>query len=228
MNPTSADETLINSDFPLDKVIYLGQITQVISLNADVIIQHGLPFIPLVKIVWSTTPDFFNVYGVEEGPVSTVSSAAFAPNLALAYADATNINMSFGAIYTDMTAYIRIYAFMPSNVNDAAAFTSSQSDIFVMNSEYNYSKLYLNGVTDSSSVRLSTVSVIHDLSFIPQVEAWHEINGRISPLSNATLFNYINQGNSASVNDSSLVFTRGSFISAPQRFHYRIYADRLQ
>lgn len=219
---------LIDSDNPLDKVILLKSDTLVFSVSGtSYTFNHGLSFTPLIKVVWSTNSDFSVTYSVGDGPVSSSVFSPFIPMLSMAKANSTSVTLEFSNPDTVPTAYLRVYGFMPSNVNVDASFTSSSAENFTIDSDYNYTKLYMSGVTASSSTGSSTESINHNLGYYPQVESWYEQSGYIWVLNSASIFNGVEYYSSANITTSTLTYIREQFPSSAIAFHYRIYEDEL-
>jgi len=161
----------LTTDFPLDKVIYLnsGSLNIAASGTGSATIPHGLPFIPLTNLIWSTTPDFSISYMAGSGP------AAVDPTLyqlgidSAVNADATNNVVSFTNFFTSpVTIYYRLYAFEPSDSNADLPMTAQTGDTFTLNTDYNYTKLYMQGKLTLSG----STSIFHGLGYIPQIEVW--------------------------------------------------------
>lgn len=220
---------LFSSDYPMDKVVYLhsGVLNFAVS-GTDYIVAHGLSFTPLIKVVWSTDANFTTTYGVGDGPVSTSPSQPFSPSLAYANANGTNITLSFGYPGAVSSVYIRVYAFMPSDVNLDIAFTASAADTFVLNTDYNYTKLFVTGVTASSAVASSAEVVSHSLGYYPQTEVWFERGGYAWVAPQMLVVNGVTRSTETfELTTSSLTMYRDPFLSGSERFHYRIYVDEL-
>jgi hypothetical protein len=192
----------------------------------DVHIPHGLPFMPLPRGLWTTDSTWQTAYEMNSGPITT-SPTAPSPFTFDTGIEANSTEVIFrNQNWTGSTAtlYYRIYAFMPSTVNLDAPFTNVGVDNFMINSDYNYTKLYLAGVTAASGVASSTAVVPHNLGYRPQVMAWAERDGTVYD----ETYTYVNSGvpdSGCDVNINDLTFTRASFIPTTERFHYRIYLD---
>lgn len=228
MNPLSQKQMIMTTDYPLDKVVYLHRGTLNFSSSLDYVISNPFDFTPLIKVVWSTNADFTTTYGVGDGPLSTSPSFPFLPNLSVAKADASAITLQFGNPGSVSSAYIRMYAFMPSTVSSDVSFNASAGDAFVINSGYNYSKLYRAGVTASSSTAGSSETVSHNLDYYPQVEAWYEKSGVIYSMAQIFMSGSTLATESFELTTSNLIFRRNPSLSGSERFHYRIYLDDLQ
>ena len=161
----------IDTDEPLDKVVYLkeGSINIGASSAVSSSIAHGLPFIPLTNMIWSTTPNFSISYMAGSGPQAN-DPLLFQLGIDSAVeADATNNVVSFTNFFTSpVTIYYRLYSFEPSDSNADSLSTINQGDPFVLNTDYNYTKLYIQGKLTLSA----STSVFHGLGYIPQIEVW--------------------------------------------------------
>ena len=225
-SPAAAKKMLLSSDYPLDKVVYLHTDSHDVT-SGDYTVAHGLPFTPLIKVVWSTSPTFATTYGVGDGPLSTNPSFPFLPQLVSAYADSSDIGLTFGNPGSVTNVYLRFYGFMPSDVDVDASFTSASGDLFAFNTDYNYTKLYLAGVTASSTVAGSTESVTHDLGYYPQTEVWYTKGGKMYCLAQNTLLDNSPVSESVEITTTSITMKRDVLLSGSETFHYRIYVDEL-
>lgn len=207
----SPDNFLLNSDYPVDKIVYkisgsfsatggggLGTLSQ---------FNHNLGFRPLIIGTWSTDSNFstsreggfFSFEGTDPDTIYTQF-----------YSNDTQISIStFNPTVPTVTIYYRIYGFMPSNINADAAFTASLADKFQLNTDYNYTKLYLSGITTAAA----TTTITHNLGYRPQVMAW---------LKDASIY-----GTEMIVDMGYIkVTTTTIVITAPSNdVHYMIYAD---
>ena len=161
---------LLTTDKPLDKVVYLH--TEAVAIAAydynDVTIAHGLSFLPLVNAQWSTSPDFSTSYNIGGGP-NTGASRSYNTGIA---ADATNVYINTtNNTASAVTLYFRIYGLMLNTVNDDAPHTASSGDSFVLNTDYNYTKLVAAGTVTGPSSGYQIINVDHSLLYRPQVSA---------------------------------------------------------
>lgn len=220
------DSTLLTSDYPVDKVVWMGTAqTTVPGFDyRQINISHGLGFAPLVFAQWSATSDFSIPYDEYSGP----RSSSFFLDLDT-YIETTSTQVTIyntNNTSSSKPVYWRLAGFMPSTVNTEVQPTASVADDFVINTDYNYQKLYLSDVTTYSSTANSTVTVNHNLGYRPFVLGWAEITGigvkSLNPLAS------IGNTDTLSVNENSIIFTRSPFPYGSTRFHYRIYLDRAQ
>ena len=218
---------LISGDYPLDKIVYFGKSS---GAPTTMVINHSLGYAPLFEVVWSLDSGFSDVYGFNSGPVSISPFSAFSPILTeFSYSDSTNIQLEFGNAGLVSNVYVRVFGFMPSNINVPATATSGVSGVedFIINSDYNYTKLALAGVTNSSSTPSSQEVIAHNLGYIPQSRIWREESSKIYPIVSPFYFTGTAETDIAVVDDTSVTLTRGPYISTSSRFHYRIYADKM-
>ena len=207
---TDSRNFLLNTDYPLDKIIYMTSGSFTVpsggGLGASQSVAHGLDFVPLMCGNWSNDSDFSSTKEMaiyEYGDLDGMQ--------AYCYADGTNVTVSsinYGS--SDKTIYYRVYGFMPSNVNDTAPSTSSASDDFVLNTDYNYTKLLAEEYHDASS---GNVTITHSLGYRPQVIAWRADDPTFVFQENVA--GYVN------ITTSNIVLTGGS----GEKYHIRVYAD---
>jgi hypothetical protein len=223
---TDARNFLVNSDFPLDKVIYRA--TGSFALGAyfstvSVAVPHGLSFTPLPVIQWSTSSDFSVVYEAGSGPAPEDIILNILGVAVTCTADGTNIDIDATNFKsTALTIYYRIFCFMPSNVNVDADSTQDTGDNFVLNTDQNYTKLFDSGVLSLST----TTTVTHGLGYIPQVFMWIEDGSGIiytpfTALNNSSVVSADQQG--YKITDTQIEFKELSPSYALG--HYRIYVD---
>lgn len=216
MNPNDFN---LSPDFPLDKVIY--QLEYSVTLAPfgfkDDYIPHGLSFEPLMSAQWSTSPSFTTAYNISGGPLVAGQRSY---ETGIGSISGTIHFSTFNRTASTVTLYFKSYGLMPSNVNSESPFTDIDGDAFVMNTDYNYTKLLLSGIESLPSSSPTRV-INHNLGYVPQVSCWVVLSGEVSPY----VFNLIsNDFYSVSIDEQSLRF-KSDTLSSPT-FHYRIYADR--
>lgn len=202
---------LVDSDYPLDKIIYIvsGSYSQAGSggTGTQVTVAHGLSFRPLVTGNWSTTSDF-SVSSELFFPVYTDNFSTYVQ----VFSNDTDITISgFKQTAGYQTIYYRIYGFMPSDVNLDVSYTASLADKFQLNTDYNYTKLYLSNIATASA----TTTITHNFGYRPQVIAWSKnISAYGTGIVNIDISSYV------LVTNTTVVIK-----SATKDVHYRIYAD---
>lgn len=216
---------LLTTDKPLDKVVYLH--TEAVAIAAydynDVTIAHGLSFLPLVNAQWSTSPDFSTSYNIGGGP-NTGASRSYNTGIA---ADATNVYINTtNNTASAVTLYFRIYGLMPNTVNDDAPHTASSGDSFVLNTDYNYTKLVAAGTVTGPSSGYQIINVDHSLLYRPQVSAWVTRAGRTAPYIYNQLYDSPPPFDTVNIHVSStqVVFAFEDVLAA-YTVYYRIYGD---
>lgn len=229
MGPAAANGTLINSDYPLDKIVYLLETPFTVNPgNVEFSVPHNLPFTPLLKAVWSTDPGFSVTYNIGDGVPDSNPLIVFSTIGTDVSATSTNARVYFiRNAPTSQVVYIRIWGYMPSNINDIVPPTAISGDKFVVNSDYNYTKLFMAGVTSSSSTPGLATSVDHNLGYYPQNDVWAVHDGATFSLSyTQVLFGLPDTGGTV-VTPTSLAMYRTFYPSSAWSFHYRIYMDEL-
>jgi hypothetical protein len=203
---------LLNTDYPLDKVVYMtsGSFSAAGGGGLGTVHQfnHGLSYTPLIVGTWSTNSDFSTSreggYFAFEGTDPNTIYTQF-------FANSTKITVStFNPPAPAVTIYYRIYAFMPSNVNVDSSFTTASADTFALNTDYNYTKLFSSGIATAAA----TTTITHDLGFRPQVMAWIKDSSVAYGTSMVVDMGYVK------ATTTTVVIT-----SPSKDIHYRIYAD---
>jgi hypothetical protein len=206
---TDPKKFLLNSDYPLDKIVYMTSGTFVSNAvgGGSVTIPHGLGFMPLPYIQWSLNSDFSTCQEITERPGDLYPTVF--PYIVSYESNATNIIINFfnGAL-AQTTYYYRIICFMPTDINADVTNIASLADDFILNTDYNYTKLFMSGINTSTTVT-------HNLGYVPQVMWWYESSADkiLSP---------VNLGypttNTPYVTTTTVVFPNTNY-------HYRIYID---
>lgn len=210
MNPQA--QMVINSDFPLDKIIIMksGSFTIPSFGSHDASISHDLPFRPLPMGTWSLTSNFDTSYDIGALFNNFIQSGVESNNADIIIR--TN-NLTGSAV----TFYYRVFGFEPTTSNLSAPFTASLADSFIINTDYNYTKLFN---ADFISVDRT---VTHDLGYRPQVVTWVEgTTGTITYKPYMEADSTVNNI-TAQITDTEVVF---AFLSTTLKLHYRIYLDR--
>ena len=211
-NPT---DFLLNTDCEMDKIVYYTS-GEVMPNNGGLrryIDTFDLGFIPLVFATLSFTDDFsdtkMNNAITSDG--ITISLQAFSDGVTLDYYNTSNPNQKL---------YYRIYGFEPSDSMASVGKTQKDAKQFILNTDYNYCKLYKKGIATSNT------TIDHSLGYTPFVLAWYESRwsnpapGVIVPC----WFSGAEDSGipSVSVTSSSLII---SGIPLNGKVHYRIYYE---
>lgn len=223
---TKAKNFLLDTDYPLDKIIYLqtGSINIPASTPISTSFPHNLPFTPLSDLVYSLTPDFSTSYMSGSGPAPQDPSLfQLGVDVVLSSTGTYNTIAITNYFTNPITVYFRLYSFEPSNSSADLKPTANSGDPFILNTDYNYTKLYID-----NRVVLPSSTIVHNLGYIPQTEAWIELTNQI--LSPQSQFNLLDttasqvigsQGIVATVNTVQLIGT----ITNAQAFDARVYLD---
>jgi hypothetical protein len=216
----NAKNFFINSDYPMDKVIYQLSGSQSMTGGTSITIPHGLPFAPLVDMVWSYNSDFSVSYSDNAGPApSAVFGWVFDLQVTV-QADATNIYINSGGPASPATVYYRVFAFQPDDSNASLPATVSAGDSFVLNSGYNYAKLLNAGHTAYGTGAVNLV-IPHNLGYIPQLKIWLKTT-RVNPLDYLADDSFSWQVDATT---SSITISNSSVLTAGT-IYYRIYMDQ--
>lgn len=212
----------LDTDYPLDKVIYIASGSGSISGSSDIVFPHGLPFAPMTGFYWSLTPDFSVIYENNVGPFPSGNpSVTFTLQVAIE-ADATNVTLRGNGILGSTTIYYRVFGFQPDDLDENLSSTSNQADQFILNTDYNYLKLLTaDNVTLAAG---ASTTITHNLGYKPQVTGWFQYLGTIYPLQFVSLDpTGVAQNSSMEITDTTLVLYNGPIL--PSKFYYRIYLD---
>lgn len=155
---------LLNTDYEMDKVIYFkeGYFTNELD------IPHDLNFIPLPFGVWSTDKDFSSVNMI--GWKDTDQSAYGGPTPELSvdcYATPEKFHLSAAGNSNNVPLFYRLYAFEPPDSSSNTPHTSKSADNFILNTDYNYLKLFKAGMFTRDNEQY-----VHGLGYIPQAMGW--------------------------------------------------------
>lgn len=232
-DPSTATNFLVSTDYPLDKVVVGGTVSFTVpaTTNGLARLPHGLPFAPLVMGSYSYTSDYAILYGLNSAPVSSVP--AFRLYDSVVKINSTNTEVLFsGENYTanPVTFYVRYYGLVPTSALDYdLTATQSLVDDFQLNTDYNYTKLFMAGYYDyptSGSATNVTTTIPHGLGRIPQIVTWREDGGQVAPLMGQDA-GVIQIENAVTSLDANNLYIK-IILPASQpllRVHYRIYLD---
>ena len=222
---SNAKQMLLSSDYPLDKVVGIKNGSRGVASfpgTSTIVVPHGLPFAPLFIGQWSLSPDFSVTYEFGSGPVGNVLRFNYSVSSYI-FSDATNLTMEVSNFLDNpITFYYRIYMFQPTTYNVALPFTAAQADTFTLNTDYNYTKLFMSGHINSPAPTNNVIT--HGLGYAPQVIYWDELdNGNIrnEPVALMLIpFQSYNTGCEVTTNELVIAPSAGTI-----RLHYRIYID---
>lgn len=211
----------LNTDYAMDKIVFLYENHQSVANNTysgNILIPHGLLFRPLVKMQWSNTPDFAvtnehgddsyytNIFGTQAGQEYSASSTD------------TNILISlYNTSGSNKVLYYRVYCFVPSDVSNTvvASATANIGDIFTINTDYNYMKLFHDGTLTALSPSYS-----HNLGYVPRVLVWQTSGTQTDDYTSGVVTN--------TGYEYGIHITNTQIVSLnpyADKIHYRIYID---
>lgn len=212
-----------NSDLPMDKIVWLYQgSTTANSWGAwDVTIPHKLQAAPFVKGVW--TLDNWNTTWMTNARRQNGQYIDIACDVA---SDSTNVYLYGSSETANATIKYKLWGVW--NENDTrstlAEFTKGNStNKFVINSDYNYPQLVMEGYLNKNS------SINHGLDFYPQCDIWGYGNIHYDP----NLYGYYQLAEDYFSSASGLPIVKitkntlslSNYASAPSKIYYRIYAS---
>ena len=211
---------LLNTDYELDRIVYFKEG----KFKGSISFAHNLSFAPLVFGIWSTDKDFnsvntFTILDSDPWP-------AYKPILSVQCTSTIEkINLKSGGNDNNVDLYYRIYAFESDNENKSTPLTSKNAKNFILNTDYNYCKLYKSGVFNSVPA-----SFKHNLGYKPQVLAWYRYSAEIMDPEPATIYPYSHATESKSmglvVTDTEIKINAGQVAQlAIDKVYWRIYYD---
>ncbi len=168
------------SDYPADMVMFLTSGSATVPNGTfdalpGITIPHGLPFVPLPRIVWSNTPDFAVANTFSDSALYGTGFTSSAGQQYIVTATATDVRIQrYNNSGSSKTVYYRIYCFAQSDtdVNSEVEFTKNSADKYIFNSDYNYMKLLKTGrLTPGAPV------YTHGLGYTPRVLVWGVVTG---------------------------------------------------
>lgn len=220
MSAGKPTDFLFNSDYEMDQIVWAYEAKD--QTGQDLVIDHKLPFTPLVFGVWATSSDF------SDSRLMTSTMNATDPAV-MVMADSSKVYAAITHASAPKIS-IRLYAFEPSNSNANVGATSKSGNKFLFNTDYNYCKLLKSGMIETNPSAAVSEAVEHNLGYIPQTLVWELVN-TFNPLGQLGLF--MMQVENAIYTDMDMVtVTENSVtITAPsykpvQEIHYRIYYDK--
>ena len=138
--------------------------------------------------------------------------------MAYIYSVSDGIRLGYGNENLNQKLYYRIYGFEPSNSTAKVGKTQKDAKNFILNTDYNYCKLYKKGIVTSDS------TILHNLGYKPFVLAWEEYEplGTITPC-------WISGGTEDGFAEISTTPTsvKISVVQPNTKIHYRIYYDEV-
>lgn len=196
---------LLNTDYEMDKIIMYDKWDT--DPGYTEFYYHGLAFVPLIFGVCAFNQDFsdprlapflqFTQNGFIQFDIWAQDDYAAAK-----YRNDEDENQKI---------YYTMYGFEPSNSSNEVPHTSDYAKEMVLNTDYNYCKLYKKGIAEG------TTTITHNLGYTPFVLAWWDVGGRVQP---------VWDGNNSGTNSVTITTTQVIInAAAGTKIHYRIYYD---
>ena len=225
---------LLNTDYEMDKIIYFKETKVTPDQFGDAIIPYSLGFAPLITGLWDRSENF-------NTPRSFSQTSFLDPITYQPVTDTVSCSAGENGILLTMFSeqiapfYVRLIGFEPSNSHRKIGKTSQNANKFILNTDYNYLKLYKKGVEDikinTSSGTVDPITITHNLGYRPQALFWHEISDDYGG-SSITKLDYVEIPGELSqkvgieaYQDKFIVKTAYPQWGSIFKLHYRIYYD---
>ena len=242
------NDFLLNTDYEMDKIIYFyeGKIVDDGQHYVNISIDDN--FLPLVFGVWSYNKDFSDChtfgfkgayidYAIFEGYLTKNVELSAQQHIDGNGNKTTHIVLDRETISGDF--YVRIYGFEPEDSHRNLAATSGHASTFILNTDYNYRKLFKKGKVElvknpDQTTGYDPMTIPHNLGYKPQVMIWIE---DVSQSGDGGEFHNINWGDwqtmdsdsGLQVNNNDITYYPTMFQGTDVRYlHYRIYYDEAQ
>lgn len=238
---------LLNTDYEMDKIVYFKDTKLTPDSFGTVTIAHNLGFAPLITGLWAKTPDFGTPQRFSSGAFENASHTSYIIDTVRCVATEHDIQfqLSSGQVASPTTYpfYVRIMGFEPSDSHAKIGKTSQNANTFILNTDYNYLKLYKKGVENitMSSDYSSTnpITIKHDFGYRPQALFWLETSYQGADY-NVAAFDALDLPATSTVEGQTITspktgiesYTDRFVVKAPvpqygdrYRLHYRIYYD---
>lgn len=238
MSKTDPRNFLLNTDYGMDKIIYYKEVQLTPGQYGSVSLPHSLGIAPLVTGVWSKTADFaephaFSGIGEELDP----STNGYSVDIITCSATATEF------LFTQYSGpvsnpnkfpfFARIMCFEPTNSHANLPKTSQNANTFILNTDYNYLKLYKAGVEDvvynQQTGEYDPITITHNLGYHAQALFWIESLAtnydEVQQINGVQIPNiYTNKSGVESYTDKLIVYPP-PLQAGDGKVHYRVYYD---
>ena len=213
---------LLNTDYPIDKVIYRSTIFSMSLAAYDyqaASFAHGNGgvFLPLAQ--WSFSSTFASgVYDIGTSPTS-LGVTLYNGTVSV---DATNIYYTFqNNTPSSVTIYFRVIGLAISGSDRNVAATSQYQDL-VLNTDNNYLKIVAEGQQDVLDTQSLTVS--HNLGYLPKTLVWSSFDSGITISRVDAIgrdFIYGDSGNLVRVTNADVIIT--NLFGLTLKYYYKVY-----
>lgn len=233
----NANDFLLNTDYEMDKIVYMLEGTIMIDGDATILgdgsrretkyFPTGLPFQPLIFGFCSYNEDFSDAKTIPFSsdlwfpgggtPVRIEGKISFSAQmedgtLVLTYTVAQSIQ-------DPRPIHYRIYGFEPTTSNTKIGKTSGKAKMFVLDTDHNYRKIMKKGVVMPGE----NFILNHRLGYIPQIMAWAQFDWPFEP--HQKLLFMIDEQVDGVIKATKNTITISFPSSYWELLHYRIYYD---
>ena len=215
---------IVTSDYPMDYIVWSenGSMSTEAHKQDVKTIPHGLGFSPLL----------FGIYSIDNGQTWTPFGPEAVGFYTFIESDSTNSYVHIWTKSSDVSILYKIWGYMPDGVHSVVNPPVSESS-FVVNSDYNYSKLLATGVWDAE-VGNNIVLFEHNLGYIPQVMLWVEYqSGIVGDSWSDTSSDLSEQADQYVYVDKNKLYATytdldsGGDLGIISKIHFRIYANEV-
>lgn len=197
-----------NSKYPMDNVCFVYDGTLSLSYGSGTIsVPHSLGFIPLA----------FGLYSTDGGSTwSEIDFQAVSIGFGQILSKETSIEVSLTIYSSPASARIRVFGFIPSNI-DANVSAPSPLSRFYLNTNYGYDMLVAKGVTTVPTSQNETLVYTHNLGYIPRVMMWSE---EVDALSGDTVIRRLSQATQTMSNTGFGLFSMAFLDESTFKYGY--------
>lgn len=176
-----------NSDYVTDYVAFATSGSFQVTLSsygtASKTITHSLPFTPLPGGYWSLSSTFTTAYGFGANVYPAPNSSE--PSV-IVRSTSSGLILSVVAPYIasgtrTYTIYYRLYCLDPGSSAHNYTPSTTEPGNFMVDTDYNYMKLYQAGEFIMSSAESAFV-VSHNFGYVPCIDCWADLGSGIEPI----------------------------------------------
>lgn len=221
-----AGNFLITSEYPTDKIVWMYEGTTTTDSDGifDISIAHGLDAIPFCTGIW-TIDDWQTTYNTS---TATHGGGQVYLRFSMLTSNDSTVTMHGYCMQDSVTPIInatvkyRLWGFF-NEASTLNIFTDSTADLsqnkFVKDSRLGYPKLFMEGFADATN---HTVTIYHNLGFVPFVEIWYELSGTWYQLD---YIDFESADTSWTIKNTSQILSFNGESYTNYNYYYRIYAD---
>lgn len=203
-NIATLDRFIFNSDFPADMITFY--MAQDFTINAGTTgtktFAHNQLYTPLCFGVWATKEDFSDSRPISDGWFG-LQVKSNSTNVIITY--------DFSTQTSNTHVYLRIYGYTPCTYTGVSQPTSRRSSPLIFDTRLDYAPLLFEGAFTTKAISSydeqvnleynikngymkqvgegNSLTLYHDLAYMPNIMVWAEQNGEIRQASGA-VFDY--------------------------------------